>query len=59
MTKPLFERRHYSTLAELIRTAPLNDLEREPLATHFAAGLAKDNPRFIPEQFLKACGVEE
>lgn len=56
---PMFERRHYEAIAELIREhVGLGDMERLRLAEDFADRLARDNPRFDRSRFLKASGAE-
>lgn len=56
-----FQRRHFELIADLIRSAPLYDIDRQrkPLARHFAHALAATNPTFDQERFLTACGVED
>ena len=53
-------RKDYKLIAEILRDsldAIIDDLALEALASNFADELAKDNPRFNRERFLKACGV--
>lgn len=56
------QHRHFATIAAIIRdmdfvhtgTQGFVDI-REDVATHFANGLARTNPRFDRKRFLAAC----
>ena len=63
---PKFQRRHYESVAAVIRLAlersdsPLFDLAyQSTVASMFADVFEQDNPRFSRERFLAATGVSQ
>jgi hypothetical protein len=50
-------RKDYQMIAEVLRLSKLATLTRQALAASFAMQLQKDNPRFKPSHFFKACGI--
>ena len=50
-------RKDYQLIADVIKAAKFNAKEREAFALSLSAELKKDNPRFKPSYFLKACGI--
>jgi hypothetical protein len=64
MTNALFERRHYTKIAEIISASVKHPLkggamftlrEREAIAIAFANALTRTNPTFARAAFLDAC----
>jgi hypothetical protein len=52
------QHRHFATIAAIIanQPGPTTSIRRQ-MATHFANGLAHNNPKFDRARFLRACGV--
>jgi hypothetical protein len=59
------QHRHFATIAAIIKDMTVfdnlgdGDEWRKEIAYHFADELAKTNPRFDRDRFLKACGAKE
>lgn len=55
-------RKHFEFIAATIATMPSHSpslrAAKQSTALSFAEALAKTNPRFNPDWFLKACGEE-
>ena len=51
-------RKHYKLIADVLK-----QYRRDPSATSIAASMAcalkRDNPRFDPEIFIEACGIND
>ena len=54
--RPIFARRHYEAVAELIRFFD-GIGNRAEIAAEFVEMFARDNWRFKPERFLRAAGL--
>ena len=54
-----FSRRHYETLAEVVRLASLDENARKTFAEAHCARLREDNTRFDEMRFLAVCGVRQ
>lgn len=59
---PLMQHRHFAAIARTIsdldlpwQSPDLFTIGRESIAKHFADTLAKSNPRFDRERFIRAC----
>lgn len=48
-------KKHFITIAYIIRNAPLGDKEKAHLAEHFANFLTTQNSGFSRDRFLTAC----
>ncbi len=64
--RPVFERRHYSSIAAVMRKVTdhylsdgLYPSEVELVVNSLSSMFEEDNPRFDPRTFKRACGTEE
>lgn len=56
--KAAMQHRHFTTVAEIIRTLPLDPSAHVTVAHHFANELADTNANFDRARFLAACKRE-
>lgn len=49
-----FSRRHYQTIADILRTSKTKD----DIATQLANMFEEDNPLFLRDKFFKAAGIQ-
>lgn len=55
---PEMQHRHFAFMAETIATSEMGwTLSKANMAKHFADVLARSNPRFDRERFMRACGA--
>lgn len=55
LKKGMFERRHYTAIAEMVASLPDGPLTRDIVAQHFATALGSSNERFNLGRFVDAC----
>ena len=51
-------RKDYVKIAKILKTSHLEDHQRASLAVSFASVCREDNPNFVVDRFLRACGVK-